>query len=285
MLPIYTAVSRSAVPRCLSTIFSIITAFIVATYTCSSARAGTLYWDVTEGATWDTTVSPNWSTSSGGGNDGLFIAGSDAVFSSTEVTDQTAGALGITTTNLSANSITFNSTDPDGYTFSADGALTIGNAAAGNSMITLNAGAAPVTFNGRISPAAGGGQTYTITNNSSNLLTFGGVFGGSGNSYTVAITGTGTGGVTFNGTVEGNSGNSVNGGVLNLNVSGGGLVSLNAANFNAGALTLNTGGQLILGNSLALQASALNLMGGRVQFRGIDLLHHCRADRDGESRC
>ena len=246
---------------------------------------GTLYWEpggtsgTNASGTWTTATSTqNWTTDSAGVSTGTsgYAAGSDVVFSA----DPSAtGASFITLAGgaLTANSMTFGNGGAIGVTGSSNGAtggytfangenVNLGNGAAGNTFITMNSGVGAATFQGAVFPGSANNQTYTIINNSASLLTFGGQFGGSGNNYTVAITGTGSGGVTFNGSIEGNSGDSLNGGTVSLNVSGGGGITLNGTNWNAGELLLAPGGSATLGNPLAMQTMALNITGGALSF-------------------
>ena len=225
-----------------------------------SARAATQYWDVNGSGTWNTTAGNNdWSPNSTGGSDVIWTNSNDAFFSSGA--DTQTGLTTITTTAVFANSVTFDGSNSGGYTFTNAGTLTLGNATTGNNIITLNSGAGAVTFNGTINAAAS--LSYGIVNNSASLLTFGGLVYDNNLAVTYNISGTGAGGVTFNGGIQNNSATGLSGGTTNINISGGGTVTINGANnYDAGVVTLSTGGSLLLGNTLSLQSQALNYTGG-----------------------
>ena len=233
-----------------------------------SAQAASQWWDTGSG-TWNTPAGNNvWSTSSvSGTGDTNFTAGNDVTFSSNNFAT-ISGPITITTSAISANSITFTGTTS--YNFTNGGTLTLGNAT-GNTAITMNSGSGAVTFAGQVTTAGSTGTTTTFTNNSTSLLTFGGIVTSSGAAagvtQSIAINGSGSGGVTFNGVLQGNNAAFSNeGGTVNLSISGGGTVTLNAANVIVGTTTLSTGGSLVLGNTKALQGQTLNYTGGTLSF-------------------
>jgi hypothetical protein len=260
----------SASPRGGSQRFKLAAAALMLAFAAThSARATTQYWDVNGSGTWNTSAT-DWSPNSTGGTDAAFATGNDVIFSSGTITTPTVT---ITTTSLAANSITFDGSSSTAYTFSSAGTLTLGNASTGNNVITLNSGAGAVTFQGAINLANPGTvpQTYTITNNSSNLLTFGSTFteGNAASSASgITLSFAGTGGVTFNGTLDGN--NTTNpGGNFNLGLAGSQTVSLNAANNTEGIASVNATSTLDIGNSLALQDYNLQMVNSAtVNFTG-----------------
>ncbi len=248
------------------------------------SQAATKYWEptttsgTTAGGTWNTTTTNLvWNTDSTGlATRTFFVTGDDAIFTA-DPSLASGGTSTVTTTALQANSLTFggNAGVTGGgdtgaiFSFTNGGTLTLGSTA-GNTAITMSSGVGAVSFAGGVNINAATGNTTTFTNNSSSLLTFNGTVGangtGNGVTQTIAITGTG-GGVTFGAAIQGNNAALGNlGGVINLSISGGGVVSLNAANVIAGTTTLAAGGSLTLGNTNALQGEALNQTGGTLSF-------------------
>ena len=180
---------------------------------------------------------------------------------------------------LSANSLTFGNSGivsdttsslgaTGGYTFTNGQTLTLGSVTTGSNIITMAPGVGAVTLQGPVvlaSPATA--QTYTITNASSNLLTFGSTFtesaapGGSAAANTITVLFNGTGGVTFNGAINGNNNNNPGGNIL-LNLAGSQVVAINAADGSVGQVSVNATSTLNVGNALAIQTYNLNLVNG-----------------------
>jgi autotransporter-associated beta strand protein len=246
------------------------------------AMAGTLYWEPTgtTGAnatgTWTTaTTTLDWTTDSTGLTtpEVGYSAGSDVIFSADP--DATgASTITLAGATISVNSLTFGNGGAigatgastgatGGYTFTSGETLNVGPAA-GGTIMTLNPGVGPVTFQGTFAPVNTSG-TATIVDNSANSLTFGGTVS-NGNNASMAITGTGIGGVTFNGSINGNSTSNV-GESYSLNFLGAGPVTLNAQDNATGVATVSGSSTLSLGAALALQGYELNLnAGGTVYF-------------------
>ena len=166
-----------------------------------------------------------------------------------------------------------------GVAFSGANCITLGNYSASGTIITMNASSGALAFNNSATPSgqsdsialfinANTGNTYTISQNSNNLLSFNEAAGQTnvveiGNSVKRdrSINGSGTGGVTFNGNLQSNTGTA--GGpnaVPILSISGGGVVTLNGSQFGTpGQVNLNTGGILLLGNSYATAQDGLTM--------------------------
>jgi autotransporter-associated beta strand protein len=276
-IPMKQSLFRSPTPRSLPGGFRgfkcLAAALLLAIPLGRSARAATQYWDVNGNGTWNTTTGANnWSPNSTGNSDTNFVTGNDAVFSSGTITTPT---ITITTTALAANSVTFDGSSSTAYTFTNGGTLTLGNATTGNSVVTLNSGAGAVTFQGAIVLAQPStAQTYTITNNSSNLLTFGGTFtesfgpGGTAAANTTTVVFNGSGGVTFNGAINGNNSSNPGGSIL-LSDTGTGILSFNTTNNAAGVLAVSGSSTVNVGSALALQDFNLQMnTGSTVNFTG-----------------
>ena len=168
-----------------------------------------------------------------------------------------------------------------GVAFSGANCITLGNYSASGTIITMNASSGALAFNNSATPSgqsdsialfinANTGNTYTISQNSNNLLSFNEAAGqtnvveiGNSVSATLSINGSGTGGVTFNGNLQSNTGTA--GGpnaVPILSISGGGVTTLNGSQLAPGPGQPNTGGILLLGNSYATAQDGLTMTGG-----------------------
>ena len=243
-----------------------VTGVFLALSLSQSARAATQYWDVNGASgTWSTSAA-DWSASSTGGGDVVWTNSNDAYFSSGA--DTQTGLTTIATTSLYANSATFDGQNTGAYTFTNAGTITLGNATTGNTVITMAANSGAVTFQGAIilaQPATA--QTYTIANNSSNLLTFGSTFtesaapGGTAAQNTVTLVFNGSGGVTFNGAINGNNTGNPGGNVF-LSDTGAGALSFNATNNAEGVLAVSGSSTANIGSALALQDFNLQMIAG-----------------------
>ncbi len=214
----------------------------------------TNYWDGPSGS-WGTVA--NWSTDPNNSTPNpVAVPGNtvDVVFNISSASQNTNVTLDAT---RSALSLTFNNT---GTT------LLRGNSAVttariltlGSGGITLNSGAGAVTIGdtpatyGAVNMTLSGTQTWK--NDSSNLLTLSGTTSLGANKLTLA--GSGAGGITLSGIIS----STTAGNGVEVDMSGGGIGTLSAANTFNGGLTIKSG-TVSLGNATAAGAGAVTLGG------------------------